>query len=96
MGYHGTATAAFNRNILVRINRELGADFAVDRFAHSAFYNAAEGRIEMHLVSDRRQCVTLGPSRIFLAAGESICTEYSYKYALEELRVLFNAALYTR
>lgn len=85
-------TAAFNRNMLVRINRELGADFAVDRFAHRAFYNAAEGRIEMHLVSDRRQRVRLGNSTIRIAAGESICTEYSYKYELEQLRVLSAAA----
>jgi L-histidine N-alpha-methyltransferase len=85
-------TAAFNRNMLVRINRELGADFAVDYFAHRAFYNAAEGRIEMHLVSDRQQRVTLGQSTIFIAAGESICTEYSYKYELDELRVLSKAA----
>jgi len=85
-------TAAFNRNILVRLNRELGADFAVDRFAHRAFYNDVEGRIEMHLVSDRRHRVTLGPAAICFAAGESICTEYSYKYEGEELRILARAA----
>jgi dimethylhistidine N-methyltransferase len=85
-------TAAFNRNLLVRINRELGADFAVDHFAHRAFYNGEEGRIEMHLVSDRRQRVTLGPTTISLGEGESICTEYSYKYELQELNMLATAA----
>jgi len=84
-------TAAFNRNMLVRINRELGADFAVERFAHRAFYNAAASRIEMHLVSDRRQRVTFGRSRVFFAAGESICTEYSYKYHVEDLHALSTA-----
>jgi L-histidine Nalpha-methyltransferase len=85
-------TAAFNRNILVRINRELGADFAIDRFAHRAFYNMSEGRIEMHLVSDCRQCVTLGQSSIYFAAGESVCSEYSYKYDLDGLSALTKAA----
>ena len=51
-------TAAFNRNVLVRMNRELGADFDVDAFAHYAFYEPVRGRIEMHLVSLRRQEVT--------------------------------------
>ena len=53
-------TAAFNRNILARINRELGADFDVEQFAHRAFYNVAQGRIEMHLVSRRDQVVRVG------------------------------------
>src|SRR5207302_1283132 len=70
-------TAAFNRNILVRINRELRADFAIDQFAHRAFYNAAAGRIEMHLVSRRDQHVHIGDAEFFFAAGESILTEYS-------------------
>jgi L-histidine N-alpha-methyltransferase len=88
-------TAAFNRNILVRINRELGADFAVERFAHRAFYNEAQGRIEMHLVSDGAQCVHLGPWRFAIAAGEAIRTEYSYKYNPAELRALASTAGFT-
>jgi dimethylhistidine N-methyltransferase len=85
-------TAAFNRNLLVRINRELGADFAVDQFAHSAFYNAAEGRIEMHLLSRRDQQVQVGGATFSFAAGESIRTEYSYKYRLRDLDDLAAAA----
>src|SRR5262249_8642491 len=78
-------TAAFNRNLLVRINRELGADFAVGRFAHRAFYNAAEGRIEMHLVSRGDQRVHVGGAEFVFAAGESVRTEYSYKYRPRDL-----------
>lgn len=85
-------TAAFNRNLLVRINRELGADFVVGQFAHRAFYNAAAGRIEMHLVSRRDQRVRLAGYAFFFAAGESICTEYSYKYCLRDLRDLATVA----
>jgi len=81
-------TAAFNRNLLVRINRELGGDFAVGQFAHHAFYNEAEGRIEMHLVSRRDQRAHLGGAQLFFAVGETIRTEYSYKYALDDLRDL--------
>jgi dimethylhistidine N-methyltransferase len=78
-------TAAFNRNILLRINRELGADFDVEQFAHRAFYNAARGRIEMHLVSRRDQVVRLAAVPFFFAKGESIHTENSYKYSLPAL-----------
>lgn len=74
-------TAAFNLNLLVRANRELGADFCVDAFAHEAVFNAAEGRIEMHLVSRRTQTVTIDDERHALGRGERITTEYSYKYA---------------
>jgi dimethylhistidine N-methyltransferase len=79
-------TAAFNRNLLVRINRELEADFVIGRFAHRAFYNTAEGRIEMHLVSRCNQHVHVGAEEFFFAASESIRTEYSYKFSLRELR----------
>jgi L-histidine Nalpha-methyltransferase len=78
-------TAAFNRNILVRINRELDADFDIKQFAHLAFYNSAQGRIEMHLVSRREQIVRVGNVPFFFAAGESIHTENSYKYSLPAL-----------
>jgi L-histidine N-alpha-methyltransferase len=75
-------TAAFNRNLLVRINRELGADFDVHGFSHRAAWNAAESRVEMHLVSERAQQVRIpGASlEVSFAAGETIWTESSYKY----------------
>ncbi|TAK82967.1 MAG: L-histidine N(alpha)-methyltransferase [Betaproteobacteria bacterium] len=81
-------TAAFNLNLLARINRELGADFDLDRFAHYAFYNAPLGRIEMHLVSLARQSVRIGRHRFAFDAGESIHTENSYKYSIEGFRAL--------
>jgi len=81
-------TAAFNLNLLVRINRELGADFDLRRWRHYAFYNPAEGRIEMHLVSMTAQRVRLGKHRFRFAAGETIHTENSYKYSLEGFREL--------
>ena len=85
-------TAAFNRNLLVRINRELGGDFAVEQFDHRAFYNAVEGRIEMHLVSRRDQHVHLGDAVFAFVAGESIRTEYSYKYSIRNIRDMTEAA----
>jgi L-histidine Nalpha-methyltransferase len=85
-------TAAFNRNILVRINRELGADFDIQQFAHRASYNAAHGRIEMHLVSRCDQVVRVGGVPFFFAAGESIHTENSYKYSLPALTDLAEAS----
>jgi dimethylhistidine N-methyltransferase len=88
---HGI-TAAFNLNLLVRINRELGADFRTDEFTHSAFYNAAEGRIEMHLVSRREQQVHVGGATFAFTAGDTIRTEYSYKYRLRDLQELAEAA----
>jgi uncharacterized SAM-dependent methyltransferase len=81
-------TAAFNLNLLSRINRELGADFKLKRFSHYAFYNAALGRIEMHLVSLARQSVRIGRHRFSFEAGESIHTENSYKYSVGEFRAL--------
>jgi dimethylhistidine N-methyltransferase len=84
-------TSAFNRNILVRINRELGADFEVKQFTHRAFYNTAQGRIEMHLVSRRDQVVDVGGESFVFAKGESIHTENSYKYSLPALTELAEA-----
>jgi L-histidine Nalpha-methyltransferase len=75
-------TAAFNKNVLVRMNRELGADFDVDAFEHHALYDPTHGRIEMHLVSRGRQIVTIAGMRFSFADGESLCTERSYKYDL--------------
>jgi len=81
-------TAAFNLNLLARINRELGADFDPRRWRHYAFYNPALGRIEMHLVALGAHDVKLGEHRFGFAAGETIHTENSYKYSLEEFRAL--------
>jgi dimethylhistidine N-methyltransferase len=73
-------TAAFNRNVLMRINRELGGTFDLETFAHRAFYNASEGRIEMHLVSKIAQRVLIDGYEIAFDEGESIHTENSHKY----------------
>ena len=73
-------TAAFNLNLLERINRELNGDFNLAWFEHNAFYNTEEGRIEMHLVSLKDQTVRLNNSSIFIGEGETIWTESSYKY----------------
>jgi dimethylhistidine N-methyltransferase len=85
-------TAAFNLNLLARINRELGGDFKLRRFRHHAFYNAALGRIEMHLVSLAAQSVRLGNRRFAFEAGESIHTENSYKYSVGGFRALARGA----
>ncbi|HWP12287.1 MAG TPA: L-histidine N(alpha)-methyltransferase [Ramlibacter sp.] len=81
-------TAAFNLNLLARANRELGTRFALDQFAHSAFYNAPQQRIEMHLVSRRRQQVVLGAQCYELDEGETLHTENSYKFTLDGMRAL--------
>src|ERR1035437_7832221 len=75
-------TAAFNRNVLLRLNRELGADFRPDAFAHQAIWNADESRMEIHLVSRTAQRVRLGALDwdVTFNAGEDIHTENSYKY----------------
>ncbi len=87
-------TAAFNLNLLARINHELGANFDLRRFAHYAFYNAAAGRIEMHLVSLARQTVRVGKHRFGFDQGESIHTENSYKYSVDGFRALAGRAGY--
>jgi L-histidine Nalpha-methyltransferase len=78
-------TAAFNRNLLVRINRELGGDFDIDAFGHRASWNAEQSRVEMHLVSRLPQRVRVAAAQLELemAEGESIWTESSYKYRPE-------------
>lgn len=88
-------TAAFNLNLLTRINRELGADFDLAQWRHRAFYNQAEGRIEMHLVSRTDQEVCLPGHTFAFAEGESIHTENSYKYSVEEFRDLAARAGFT-
>jgi dimethylhistidine N-methyltransferase len=85
-------TAAFNLNLLGRINRELGADFVPSQFSHRAFYNETEGRIEMHLVSRQAQSAHVGGEQFTFQAGESVRTEYSYKYSLDGLAELAGAA----
>ena len=81
-------TAAFNENLLVRANRELGADFAADGFRHVALYDEGEGRIEMHLESRHDQVVTVAGDAFPLPKGTRIHTENSYKYALGEFAEL--------
>jgi len=80
-------TAAFNRNLLVRINRELGADFDVSAFGHRALWNAAASRVEMHLVASRAQRVRIPGAalEVAFAAGETIWTESSYKYRPDQI-----------
>jgi dimethylhistidine N-methyltransferase len=85
-------TAAFNLNLLARINRELGGDFDLRRFRHYAFYNAALGRIEMHLVAVARHAVHIGDYRFEFEAGESIHTENSYKYSIQGFQALAKSA----
>jgi uncharacterized SAM-dependent methyltransferase len=81
-------TAAFNLNLLARINRELGGDFQLKRFRHKAFYDEAQGRIEMHLESLYRQYVHVAGRRFDFQPGETIHTEISCKYTVEEFRRL--------
>ena len=85
-------TAAFNRNLLVRLNREAGADFDLSAFDHRAVWNDVESRIEMHLVSRREQQVRIAGHTIRFAHGETIHTENSYKYAPEHFAGLAEAA----
>lgn len=85
-------TREFNLNLLRRINLELGADFDVGRFRHYAFYHPRRGRIEMHLVSQGVQVARLAGHTLRFAEGESIHTENSYKYTVEEFRALAGEA----
>lgn len=85
-------TAAFNRNLLVRANRELSASFDLETFAHYAFWNAPAGRIEMHLRSTVAQEVLVADRSFRFTAGETIHTENSYKYTMDEFRMRAVAA----
>ena len=80
-------TAAFNLNLLARINRELGADFDLSQFKHEARFNAATGSVEMHLRSRRRQTVTIPAAELLVEfqEGETIWTESSHKYSAQEV-----------
>ena len=88
-------TAAFNKNILARLNRELGADFNLDAFRHRAYWNPQDNRIEMHLVSPVAQIVTIEGKRFTFTPGESIHTENSYKFTERGLRELFHDSGYS-
>jgi dimethylhistidine N-methyltransferase len=81
-------TAAFNLNLLVRLNRELGADFDPARFRHYAFYNPVAGRIEMHLVSLAEQDVSVAGECFHFALGETLHTEHSYKFRCDEFSTM--------
>jgi len=76
-------TADFNKNLLTRMNRELGGDFELGSFRHLALWNTAESRIEMHLESLREQAVTVAGRTFRFAAGETLHTENSYKFTVE-------------
>src|SRR5205085_9563289 len=80
-------TAAFNLNVLGRMNRELQADFDLRAFAHEVRWNSEERRIEMHLLSCRNQvaCVGAVGATFEFRAGETICTEFSHKFTQNEL-----------
>lgn len=85
-------TAAFNKNLLARMNRELGANFNLGGFRHKAFFNTAKQRIEMHLESLRAQSVDVGGRTFEFKAGETIHTENSYKYSHESFTDLAQSA----
>ncbi|MDB5592702.1 L-histidine N(alpha)-methyltransferase [Enterovirga sp.] len=88
-------TARFNLNLLARINRELGADFLLERFRHKAFFNRSRSRIEMHLESLSAQTVRIGDHVVQFAPGETIHTENSYKYTPARFEALASEAGWT-
>lgn len=88
-------TAAFNMNLLARINTELGADFDLDSFYHDAVYVEDLGRIEMRLISRKAQSVMIGGEMFTFADGEHIHTESSHKFALEDFRGICEMAGFT-
>lgn len=85
-------TKKFNLNVLTRINQELSGNFDLSNFEHYAFYNPVKGCIEMHLVSQCDQVITVGSHEFSFSDGESIHTESSYKYTQEGFRALAGAA----
>ena len=86
------ATAAFNLNLLKRIQNELDSELNTDGFGHHAFYNKEQGRIEMHLRSHRQQKVRINGDTFHFESGESIHTENSYKYTPDEFKALASEA----
>lgn len=91
---YGGVTATFNRNLLDRINRELGGNFITSQFKHLAFYNETESRIEMYLASDREQDVTINEidMSIHFKQDETIHTENSYKFSVAQIEKLASAS----
>ncbi len=85
-------TAAFNLNILKRANRELEANFNLAAFKHYAPYNSSKGRVEMHLVSKMDQLASIKGHQFSFKRGESIITEYSHKYSVQEFQHLATKA----
>jgi L-histidine Nalpha-methyltransferase len=81
-------TAQFNLNLLAHANRELGADFDLQRWQHRAIYNSAAGRIEMYLISQIDQAAHIADHTFHFRSGEKIITEFSYKYAPEGFAAL--------
>ncbi|MEZ4462728.1 MAG: L-histidine N(alpha)-methyltransferase [bacterium] len=81
-------TAAFNKNLLTRMMRELDAQIEPNAFEHYAFYNPIEGRIEMHLLATRPTQIVVDEQRFGFAAGEGILTEYSYKYSRQQFEAV--------
>jgi uncharacterized SAM-dependent methyltransferase len=88
-------TAEFNLNLLVRLNRELGADFDLGAFRHEAVWDEAASRIEMRLISTRAQTVNVAGHAFEFAPGEILVTEYSHKYSLEAFHGLAEANGFT-
>ena len=89
-------TAEFNKNLLKRINTELGADFNLEQFDHHAFFNSEKHRIEMHLVSTQEQRVSIENQYFHFKKGQSILTEYSHKYTVEHFERLASKAGFQR
>ena len=89
---HAGVTAQFNVNLLVRANRELGADFNPSRWRHYAIYNSGEGRIEIYLISEADQTVHIAGRVFHFRPGEKIITEFSYKHTPEGFTALARAA----
>jgi dimethylhistidine N-methyltransferase len=85
-------TAAFNRNILLHVNRVVGSEFRPDDFDHRASYDSVAGRVDMHLIARRNVTVRLDGIERMFGAGERIHTESSYKYAPAEFSDLLHAA----
>ena len=85
-------TAAFNLNLLARINHELGGDFDLGGFVHEAYFDPVESRIEMRLVSRRAQEAHILGQRFSFREGEHIHTENSHKYTIEDFRALAASA----
>lgn len=85
-------TAQFNLNVLAHLNRRFGANFELGAFSHYAYWNPRASRIEMHLVSDREQTVSIGGARIRMARDESIFTESCHKYDPAQFRTMARQA----